>query len=223
MRFFQPAMILLDKLRFSMKFLIIMAITAVAGAVLIFALFRQLNAQIEFNTFEMLGVEYLEPIQLVFEDAITYRDGLAMGDAELEQTIDANFEELYAVDAQLGPILNTAESSVSAKIAEIDATWQQVKASRELALYEQWIASIVSIYQNEVANNSNLILDPDLDTYYLMNSYLFLVPDFVQSLNELEIKIDSYKGRILSMQQKMELVALYEQLEGTIKKWIAIL
>ncbi|MER1986951.1 MAG: HAMP domain-containing methyl-accepting chemotaxis protein [Solibacillus sp.] len=218
MRFFQPAMILLDKLRFSMKFLIIMAITAVAGAVLIFALFRQLNAQIEFNTFEMLGVEYLEPIQLVFEDAITYRDGLAMGDAELEQAIDAHFEELYAVDAQLGPILNTAESSVSAKIAEIDATWQQVKASRELALYEQWIASIVSIYQNEVANNSNLILDPDLDTYYLMNSYLFLVPDFVQSLNELEIKIDSYKGRILSMQQKMELVALYEQLEGTINK-----
>lgn len=213
MCFFQPAIILLNKLRFSMKFFIIMAITAVAGGVLIFSLFKQLNEQIEFNTFETLGIDYLEPLQLVFEDAIAYRAVFATGDATLEQAIEAHFEEVYAVDAQLGPILNTTESSISDKITEIEAAWQQVKVSKEQGDYEQWIASIVSIYQQEIANNSNLILDPDLDTYYLMNSYLFLIPNFTQSLNELQLKMDHYKGRILSMQQKIELVALYEQLE----------
>ena len=60
---FKPALYLLNKLRFSMKFFVIMFITGIAACVLMFALFRQLNHQIEFNSFETLGVDYVVPIQ----------------------------------------------------------------------------------------------------------------------------------------------------------------
>ena len=198
-----------------MKFFIIMFITGVAAFVLMFALFRQLNHQIEFNSFETLGVEYLVPIQQLFEGALDYQ-AVVMNKQDggaLQQTIDAYFEVVDEVDAQLGPILNTPESSVSDKIAEMKALWNNVKASNTQQDYEQWIESIVAIYGNEIANNSNLILDPDLDTYYLMNTYLFLIPEFARSLNELQLKLDNFRGTTLSLEQKMGIVALHHSIE----------
>lgn len=136
----------------------------------------------------------------------------------LEKKIEEHFEKVYKVDEKLGPILNMPESSISKQIEQIEANWTALKQSKNLTDYENWIASIVSIYQNEVANNSNLILDPDLDTYYLMNSYLFLIPDYVQSLNNFYLTLDQYSNDVLSMQQKIELISLYSTLRSTIDK-----
>ena len=137
---------------------------------------------------------------------------------ELQQRIDAHFKAVAEVDKELGPILNTPESSVSDKIDEIESLWNNVKASNMQKDYEQWIESIVSIYSNEIANNSNLILDPDLDTYYLMNTYLFLIPEFARSLSELQLKLDNYSGSTLSLEQKMEIVALHHSIEETMTR-----
>ena len=216
MRIFDPAIYLLNKLRFSLKFLIIMTVTGIAGGVLIFALFKQLNTQIEFNAFETLGVEYLEPIQLVFEDAVAYGDVLQHGDEALEQQIEEHFEKVQEVDARLGPILNMPNSSISVQIDEIQQLWQQVKSSKSEQDYEKWMASIVHIYQHEIANNSNLILDPDLDTYYLMNSYLFLIPNFTSILNELYMTLQQYDGKTLTMAEKTEVIRLYEGLSSAV-------
>ena len=193
-----------------------MSITGVAAIVLVFALLKQLNAQIDFNTYETYGVNYLEPIQLVFEDAIAYHDVIAIGDEALEQKIDEHLQAVYEVDKELGPILNLPKSSVTEQVDRIASAWEKVKASKSLADYEQFIEEIVSIYQNEVANNSNLILDPDLDTYYLMNSYLFLIPNFTKNISELEITLRGFEGQTLTMAQKIEIIGLYESLRTTV-------
>lgn len=217
-KIFQPAVFVLNKFRFSLKFLTIMSITAVACFVLVFALIRQLNAQIEFNSFEAYGVDYLEPMQLLLQDALAYRPVLETGDSALEKQIEEHFVAIHQVDEKLGPLLNTPESSVSEKIQQIEANWSTLKQSKSLTNYENWVSSIISIYQNEVANNSNLILDPDLDTYYLMNSFLFLIPNYVQSLNNLYLTIEQYTDEVLTMEQKVEVISLYSVLHSTINQ-----
>ncbi|MEL3961311.1 HAMP domain-containing methyl-accepting chemotaxis protein [Lysinibacillus endophyticus] len=218
MKIFQPAVFVLNKFRFSLKFLTIMSITAVACFVLVFALIRQLNAQIEFNSFEAYGVDYLEPMQLLLQDALAYRSVLETGDSALEKQIEEHFEAIHQVDEKLGPLLNTPESSVSEKIQQIEVNWSTLRQSKSLTNYENWVSSIISIYQNEVANNSNLILDPDLDTYYLMNSFLFLIPNYVQSLNNLYLTIEQYTDEVLTMEQKVEVISLYSVLHSTINQ-----
>ncbi|MEL4025175.1 methyl-accepting chemotaxis protein [Lysinibacillus endophyticus] len=218
MKIFQPAVFVLNKFRFSLKFLTIMSITAVACFVLVFALIRQLNAQIEFNSFEAYGVDYLEPMQLLLQDALAYRSVLETGDFALEKQIEEHFVAIHQVDEKLGPLLNTPESSVSEKIQQIEANWSTLKQYNSLTNYENWVSSIISIYQNEVANNSNLILDPDLDTYYLMNSFLFLIPNYVQSLNNLYLTIEQYTDEVLTMEQKVEVISLYSVLHSTINQ-----
>lgn len=217
-KIFQPAVFVLNKFRFSLKFLTIMSITAVACFVLVFALIRQLNAQIEFNSFEAYGVDYLEPMQLLLQDALAYRSVLETGDSALEKQIEEHFEAIHQVDEKLGPLLNTPESSVSEKIQQIEVNWSTLRQSKSLTNYENWVSSIISIYQNEVANNSNLILDPDLDTYYLMNSFLFLIPNYVQSLNNLYLTIEQYTDEVLTMEQKVEVISLYSVLHSTINQ-----
>lgn len=201
-----------------MKFAVIMVITGIAAVVLLFALFRQLNGQIEFNTFETYGVDYLEPVQELFEAAITYHE-VVLGESTQDPiAMEALFEEIEAVDAQLGPILNTPQSSVSDKVTEIHTLWQQLAQNNDRADYEAWVSAIVSIYQNEVANNSNLILDPDLDTYYLMNSYLFIIPSYVESLNELQMKLQDVQSSTLSLEEKVEIIALYQTVKDNVQK-----
>src|SRR5262249_29958848 len=89
-----------------------------------------------------------------------------------------DFEALSTVDARLGKLLGA-----TTKLEVLKQNWEFLKArSRELRpadsddIYGDLIGEVRSLISH-VGDTSNLILDPDLDTYYLMDSVLLKLPE----------------------------------------------
>jgi methyl-accepting chemotaxis protein len=67
-----------------------------------------------------------------------------------------------------------------------------------------------------VGDSSNLILDPDLDTYYLMDATVYAVPQLTNRLNEINVFLTENKSKLGSLTNKenMKLNGLIEMLKS---------
>ena len=105
---------------------------------------------------------------------------------ELESKIDADFQILANTDRQLGNILISSDY-----FNNIYQKWQSFKLRRSewsLETYDsvyQSLASDINRLSARVGDTSNLILDPDLDTYYLMDATLLKLPEMQKILSEI--------------------------------------
>jgi twitching motility protein PilJ len=137
------------------------------------------NARINFALKEIQGVAYLRPvskIQRLFEDYVLLSVGAAQGDLEAQRqlaptidAIDAAFVELEAVDQSANRALG-----VSDKIAALRQDWEATKALLDADVLqltalgtELLNTRVLPLYQ-QIADNSNLTLDPEVPSFYLV-------------------------------------------------------
>jgi methyl-accepting chemotaxis protein len=176
---------------------------------------------IAFAQKELLGVEYLAPLKNLYEHVPQHRGLVAMhlgGQGEqkgpilsVQAAIDTDFKALEAVDQKLGKALNTTE-----KLHTLSRHWQEVKrrgleskAAESFEQHTQLIGEITDLLQY-VADRSNLILDPDLDTYYLMDTAVNRLPETVEHLGKLGglgSSMAARKIRTIEEQTQMHFIA----------------
>jgi methyl-accepting chemotaxis protein len=182
----RPAVAVLDRLRLARK-LVLIALLLIAPALYATWQFRsQQNAQIAFSSKERLGVREIAPAgrlltELANARALTVRS--AGGDAEATAALPAARKSvavavaaLDATDRRLGSQLGTA------------AMWKRLRTSIQatvsapptdtgaaLASYGRLTAATRELIV-QAGNASNLILDPDLDSYYAMDALVNKVP-----------------------------------------------
>ncbi len=154
---------ILDRLSFRTKFL---SVFLIVFAPMVFALHVSLDGigeQIEFNGKELKGVAYIRELR----GLIT-----ALGASD-EQKVAAAVAAVEKVDAVLGAELKTAD-----KLKEMKAAVAAPgPASDKIAA----VGALVS----HVGDTSNLILDPDLDTFYLMDSAVNKLPALAAELTKI--------------------------------------
>ncbi len=154
---------ILDRLRFRTKFF---SVFLIVFAPMVFALYVSLGSigeQIEFNGKELKGVAYIRELKGLIA---------ALGDGD-EQKVAAALAAVDKADAGLGAELKTAD-----KLKEMKAAVAAPgPASDKIAA----VGTMVS----HVGDTSNLILDPDLDTYYLMDSAVNKLPALAAELTRL--------------------------------------
>jgi len=152
--------------------------------------------QIAFSEKEALGVRYIDKIRPVLETMPQHRgmtNGYLNGIRSLETRIlskrsevDASLADLSKFDDEQGEVLNA-----SAKLKQIKANWDSLKNqalnltasesfSRHTAVLEEVIALII-----HVGDQSNLILDPDLDSYYLMDLIVVKIPEATEKIGQM--------------------------------------
>ncbi|HWO13064.1 MAG TPA: methyl-accepting chemotaxis protein [Polyangiaceae bacterium] len=194
---FSPAASLMDRLTYLRKFLLIATVLLVPLAFLLRLQYSGAESSIVFNASESVGIEYLKPVERFLVDvqrrrilASAVAGGLSKYQPDL-QAVTRDADELVgaidAVDAKHGPLLKTSEKWGAIKIA-----WTNLKASpleagsddAHAALSGQLIELIV----NDAGNNSNLILDPDLDSYWLMDAFVFKLPAIGDSISESAVR-----------------------------------
>lgn len=196
-----PGMAVMRNLRVLPKFIVIALCFALPLGWLLTSYVRELNDKIAFNAKELDGVAYLR--------------GLAPIMQVLERGDDATKEEISRLrDAA------KAMDSVDAKYAEVLQTsgrWTSISARLETARSEQYgellreVATLVS----HVGDTSNLILDPELDTFYLMNSVIVTLPTIAQNTGAVHEIIESAEP---SQREKMRaLGAIEEQWQATVR------
>jgi len=158
--------------------------------VIFYLLISEINVVIQFAAKERLGVEYNLPVRKLLEDVLDFadldsdfaaqnprlKDQLKKSQAEMEG------EDIQAIDNEdqkLGQTLNTTQKWVALKVNLVELNTLPLEAMQEMR--DQTIDSTVSLI-NDVGDTSNLILDPDLDTFYLMDTVVTKLPSVANSM-----------------------------------------
>ncbi|MEG4800771.1 SpoIIE family protein phosphatase [Microcoleus sp. ARI1-B5] len=189
---------LMNRLSYPQKFTSIGFLFAMPLTLVMYLLISEINSRVDFAQKEIYGNEYLRPLRQLREhipklQQLNYQGlnpNLSNPDprANLEAKIDANFESLANIDRQSGQILVSTE-----KFNNIYQTWQNFKLRRSqwsIETYDvvyQKLASDINRLSARVGDTSNLILDPDLDTYYLMDATLLKLPEMQKILSEIRL------------------------------------
>ncbi|MEG4089250.1 hypothetical protein [Microcoleus sp. Pol12B4] len=96
---------------------------------------------------------------------------------DLEAKVDKNFQALANTDSQVGNILRSSEN-----FYKIHQNWQNFKRRSQWSLgtyafVYQCLATDIDRLSARVGDTSNLISDPDLDTYYLTTTTWRQLPE----------------------------------------------
>jgi hypothetical protein len=187
---------LLNGLKIWQKLALLIAALGIPIILLTHLLIAEQNLAIHFARQEILGVNYLQPVRTLLQHLTEHRDmnnAYLSGDVLFREKITAKqrqlAEDLQAmdiIDAQSGPLLNSAASWQAIK-----ADWQNLSAhaahltaqdsfTRHTALIEKLLDLNV-----QVGIASNLVLDPDADSYYLMDMVVNRLPFLVEHLGQL--------------------------------------
>jgi len=181
-----PAVALLDRLGLARK-LVVIALLLIAPALFATWQFRsQQNAQIGFSVKERTGVRELVPAGRLLSD-IAHTRSLAVRSAAGDRAaasalpgataaVKRSIAALEDVDRGLGDELGT-RADWKRLAASIRTTIAAPANSATLAIdaYDQLTAATLRLIVR-AGDASNLILDPDLDSYYVMDALVNKVP-----------------------------------------------
>jgi len=187
-KLFAPAIALMNRLKYPQKFALISLLFAIPLALLFILYLSEVNSRIAFAQKEIDGNAYLRPLrqlldhtlqeELLAHEFVNGNQSARSSLLEAQARIDADLQALAEVDQRLGQRLGSTQA-----LAKLTANWRDLKArtdtmraraSQDLHanLIEQ-MRGLISL----IGDNSNLILDPDLDSYYLMDTVLLKLPE----------------------------------------------
>ena len=225
-----PARALMDRLSYPKKFALISVLFALPLAVVMFLLVSEINDRIEFAHKEILGDRYLRPLRKLQEHVGQSRllaRAVAKGDVVLrpdliraQAAIDEDFSQVEQVEQELGEILKTA-----AKFGVLKENRRFLKdrvltlrPSDNDSLHVKLVADVRGLFAH-VGDTSNLILDPDLDSYYLMDSVLLKLPAGADLLAQARfLGRDILVRKTLTAEERTELIRLAGLIESHIEQ-----
>jgi methyl-accepting chemotaxis protein len=160
-------------------------------AVMGFFIVRGIQYDIEFNTNELRGSEYLAPLKDLLVDLPAYGRSLTTGspDRALAAKINGSFGTLKVLQAALGDRLKVTADGLGLRNRQrldpalLWKNWQEASRAGTAgsARVRQLVLDIRELFTH-IGDTSNLILDPDLDSYYLMDVSLLALPDAIMRL-----------------------------------------
>jgi methyl-accepting chemotaxis protein len=143
------------------------------------------GGQVGFAAQEHLGVEYLTRVSGLEEQVVAARHAVAAGSAVADAPLQTALDGVAAVEDRLGPALSTARSWETARTAIAAARSAGTGPLRQATQAWTGASHAVVALAAAAADGSNLTLDPDLDSYYVMDAVAFRFPQLVEDLNEL--------------------------------------
>jgi len=134
MKIFAPATKLMKTLKYPAKFALISFVFLMPIGVLIFSLFSEIQAQIDFAEKELLGSKYLRSVHQLSQSFFRYQildDQANLVSSPprqlptLEATVGSDLQELRKIDQQLGSTLRTQE-----RVENIKSNWDLLNKNK---------------------------------------------------------------------------------------------
>ncbi len=184
----EPARALMNRLSYPRKLALICLLLVLPLGLVLYLLVSEINGRIEFTRKEVHGCRYLcalrsllEPVsacrvlaQDVAGGKVVQRPELVRQQAALEEP----FEALARIDQELGGLLDTTsrQRALQENGNFLRRKLQELEPNDCADLHGQLLEELTGLLRH-VGDTSNLILDPDLDTYYLMDAVLLRLPE----------------------------------------------
>ncbi|MFO1191602.1 MAG: methyl-accepting chemotaxis protein [Rhodoferax sp.] len=184
-----PGVRLFRAIGFQAKALWISAAFVAPLALMLFFLWLSESAQMTFAESERQGLTYTRPVLELVRAAQTRRLSAVMKAADLpeqQNRVKAAFDKVLAQNNALGKAFGTQEAFAALAKAHEDLM-RAPQAATPDATYEAHTAYLGAALDlaSAIANGSNLALDPDLDTYHLMNFAVLLGPQQYENVARL--------------------------------------
>src|SRR6266516_2974526 len=187
-KLFNPATALMNRLSYPRKFVLISLLLVVPLALVMTFFTLTINSSIEVAQQEIDGDVYLRPLRNLLQHTLNEKElanDYLSGDSSLREAlvntqaqIEQDFKDLEAVDRQFGGELKTTE-----QLRTLEASWRALKdrlftgSIRSSEDFHTKLIADIRAMISLVGDTSNLILDPDLDSYYTMDSVLLKLPE----------------------------------------------
>ncbi|MBI1757873.1 MAG: hypothetical protein HYR62_01370 [Actinobacteria bacterium] len=163
---------------------LVVVVTLLSVAVFLPA-WRSLSDQRTFTVKERAGVAYLTALPTALS-ALLDAEAAAVRGAPLDKVAQQRaFDAVDAADARLGGILLTTQrwSTLRARIQTL-STQRFTDQIGAYVAYTEVVDLMLGLYR-KIGDESNLILDPELDTYYLMNAAMLRLPPVMVNASRL--------------------------------------
>lgn len=186
----------LKHLKVWQKLALMVAVMSMSIPVIFYLISTRDAATIDFAQNERYGNEYLAPTRTLYANAVAYRDlvsvvregqpSYAERLASLQKSIERDLAAIETVHSARGSLLANNVNLVPVRLNEMKAAWSSLKAENVQAgatstLHTTFVAAVGS-FITQVGDSSNLILDPDIDTYYLMSGVITMLPPLADDL-----------------------------------------
>lgn len=191
----RPTAAALDRLRYPRKFLLISAVVLSPVLVMGWLLVEESNRQVSFTRAERAGVAYVPEVRAVVELVQQHRGmaaALLGGHAAFEKAvarkgeeIERAFDRLVATEERLGDELRTG-----GRVEELVRGWKDLRANlrgldpaESFERHSALVADLLSLIEH-VGTTSNLFLDPEPDSGYLVDLVLNVLPRLTESMGQ---------------------------------------
>lgn len=190
---FFPAIKLMDRLNYTLKFGLVLTIFILALLPMAWQIVSSINDDITFLEKERVGLEYLVAVRHVMAEIPKHR-GLTntylKGDQSVEPAIlkqrsvvNAQLAQLEKVDNKHSNTLNTTAgfSSIKSLWRAIETSSLKMEAEESFTKHSDLVQKVID-HMSLVADKSGLTLDPELDSFYMMNMLSKTLPSAIESM-----------------------------------------
>lgn len=169
---------------------------------------------IDFAVQETLGNSYQKPLERILEDLSRHRVAvvrLEAGHAEsatqlpdIRRNLEAHLQDLMTIDAGIGADLQFTKDGLGKRNREAFTAERltlglkslldkdpKTLVAQDYGSFFQHIRTMIT----HAGDTSNLILDPDLDSYYLMDVSLLALPQIQERMQEVAVFVEEIHAR----------------------------
>lgn len=220
---------MLKHLKISTKLIVLSMSFAMPIFVLLYFMTSGYNYDIRFSMLEFYGNAYQRPLETILRYIPEYKLSIKHGNQEKSfstlKIIDKAFDELKIVHAQLGEDLQFTEEGLATRgrehllLPRVIEKWNLIKSHdvKDIdSIQEKTDELTLNIREmiTHAGDTSNLILDPDLDSYYMMDVTLLALPQTQDRLATIiDYGTDALIDHQLSPEEKLQLYVYATMLE----------
>jgi diguanylate cyclase (GGDEF)-like protein/PAS domain S-box-containing protein len=206
---FAPAIALLNRLSYTKKFTLLWLLSMIAIVVALYSLFVSLDRAIHLSQRQLEGIELIKPISQAAQTIQLHR-GLSislLSGNEAMRGRRADQEKKAAAAVKLMEDKLSANMPSSEDFRLIQSSWEQLRhKGLDLTANENFTEHTLLIERLHslkvfIADEYLLTLDPDLDTYYLIDTAINKLPFTLERLGQ----IRAYGSGIIARKQLTEL------------------
>ena len=192
---FSPAMFLMDRLKYPVKFMLIFGIILVPLIVLSSIVISSINEEIRFLENERVGVAYIKAVRQPIEHMQQHRGMTAAylnGATEFKdrimakrQDVDKHLAALVSIDKELGKAMKTGDvvSTVQDQWNTIKANAMNMKTGAAIKVHSKMISDLLGL-MTTAADSSEITLDPKLDSYYMGAAIVSGLPSMLENMGQ---------------------------------------
>jgi methyl-accepting chemotaxis protein len=187
---FAPATALMDRLRYTQKLLLIVAVVAIAIALLLSTIYVRLNQEIQAAQFGLSGLQMLKPANRVVQFMQQHRgmsSGFLNGDASLREPIIEKGKQVTNALLETEAVL-TQELRESNEWKHIRTTWEDLSKQgfslqplENLRRHTELITKKLE-FMADIGDKTGLTLVSSESVYYLVDTVITKMPRLLEPL-----------------------------------------